>query len=55
VQRLVGSKSGKSIQVEQHVCPLTVVSVSDHYKNPTTSKHVGLEQTGHHHHHFIKI
>ena len=32
----------------QHVYPRTVVSVSQHYKNPT--KRVGLVQSGHHHH-----
>jgi hypothetical protein len=33
--------------VERHVYPRTVVSVSYHYKNPT--QRVGLEQNGPHH------
>ena len=32
---------------ERHVYPLTVVSSSYHYTNPT--KHVGLVQSGHGH------
>jgi hypothetical protein len=32
--------------MEQHVYPLTVVSASQHYKNPT--QHVGLVQSGPH-------
>jgi len=37
--------------VEQHVYPLTVVSVSYHYKDPI--KRVGLVQSRHHHHHYF--
>ena len=36
------------VRVERHVYPLIVVSVNQHYKNPT--QRVGLVQSGPHHH-----
>ena len=50
--RLVDLESGKSVCVERHVYPRTVVSVIQHYKDPTN--HIGLVQSGHHHHHLIE-
>ena len=35
-QRLVGSESVYCVRVERHVYPQTVVSLSQHYKNPGT-------------------
>ena len=43
------SRLGVRIMSGQHVYLQSVVSVSQHYKNPT--KHVGLVQSGHHSHH----
>ena len=47
-QRLVGSQSGYCVRVGQHVNLRTIVSVSQHYKNP--AKCVDLVQSGPHHH-----
>ena len=42
------ARNQNNVSLEQHVYQWTVVSASWHYKNPT--KHVGLAQSGHHHH-----
>ena len=44
---------GKHTALGRHVYPLTVVSVSWHYKNPT--QRVGLVQSGLHHHLIRKL